>query len=140
MGGVDSGGGSLALASLLDKAGEAIYQDFQSEYGLNLKDLVDGGRSPFEILMLIRGLKLGSRFITLLQGSEEFLDWNINTYQMATVIDAINNVAYAVIAANSKRKPKAPKPAYRPKKGGRRTNNAFRQQLDMQKLRKAKGG
>lgn len=133
------GGGSLTLASLIDKAGEAIYQDLRSEYGVSLVSMVENDVSPVEILMLIRGLGIGSRFIATLQGGSEFVSWDVHAYQMATVIDAINNVAYAVVASNSKRKPKAPKPTYRPKKGGRRSNNAFQQQINIAKQRKAQG-
>lgn len=131
-------GGSLALASLIDKAGEALYQDFRSEYGLNFKDVV-AEESPFEVLMLIRGLKLGSRFLAAVQGGDDFVGWDVQTYQMASIIDAINNTSYAIVASNSKRKPKAPKPSYRPKKE-RKSTNAFRQQLDIAKQRRAKGG
>lgn len=140
MGWFVTGGGSLVLASLIDKAGEALYQDFRSEYGLNFKDFV-ATHSPHETLMLIRGLGIGSRFVSQLQGGEQFQQWDVNAYQMATLIDAVNYVTYAVIAANSqKRKPKQPKPSYRPSKNTRKTNNMFRTQLDAAKNRKAKGG
>lgn len=140
MGGEDSGGGSVVLASLIDKAGEALYQDFQEIYGVNLIDMVREDAHPAEFLLLIRGLRPGSRFMSVMQGSEEFYDWDLLAYQMATLTDAVNYVTYAVISANSKRKPKAPKPAYRPKKGGRKANNAFAAQLQLAKNRKAKGG
>jgi len=139
VGGVCSGGGSLVLASLIDQAGEAIYQDFRSHYGLNFKDFVET-ESPSEALILIRGLPIGSRFVSQLQGGEQFAGWDTVAYQLATLIDAVNYNTYAVIAANSKRKPKEPKPAYRPKKETRRSNNMFRAQLDKAKKRKAKGG
>jgi len=136
----NSGGGSVVLASLIDQAGEALYQDFRSEYGLNFKDFV-ANNSPYETLMLIRGLGLGTRFVSQLQGGEQFNDWNTLAYQMATLIDAVNYTTYAVVAANSqKRKPKAPKPSYRPSKNTRRSNNMFRTQLDAAKNRKARGG
>lgn len=140
MGGEDAGGGSLILASLIDKAGEAILQDFQEVYSLNLFDMVRDDTSPVEMILLIRGLKPGSRFISMMQGGRDFEDWNVLAYQMATLIDAVNYVTYAVIAANSKRKPREPKPAYRPKKGGRKANNAFAAQLQLAKNRKARGG
>lgn len=136
-----SGGGSIVLAGLIDKAGEALYQDFRSEYQINLIEAVGGSMPPSEIIMLVRGLGIGSRFVALLQGGEQFVGWDNQAYQMATLIDAINYTTYAVIAANSKRKPKEPKPAYRPKKeGNRKANNMFRTQLELAKQRKAKGG
>lgn len=140
MDGVCTGGGSLALASLIDKAGEAIFQDFQDVYGLNLIDMIRDDVPPVEILLLIRGLKLGSRFVAIAQGSPEFTGWDVTQYQLANLIDAVNYTTYVLTAANSKRKPKAPKPTHRPKKEGRRSNNQFAAQLEMAKQRKARGG
>lgn len=90
--------------------------------------------------MLIRGLQPGSHFVSSLQGSPEFVGWDVSKYQMATLIDAVNYVTWSVIAANSKKKPKEPKPAYRPKKDGKKATNAFAVQLQLAKQRKAKGG
>lgn len=99
-----------------------------------------GQLPPSEIIMLIRGLGIGSRFMSKLQGGEQFIGWDINTYQLATLIDAVNYTTYAVIAANSKRKPKEPKPAYRPtKEGTKKAPNMFRTQLDLAKQRKRGG-
>lgn len=140
MGRALSAGGSLVLASLIDQAGEALYQDFRSVYNLNFIEFVDT-HSPFETLMLIRGLSVGTRFVAHLQGGEQFNDWNTLAYQMATLIDAVNYTTYAVIAANSgKRKPKQPKPSYRPSKTTRKSSNMFRTQLDAAKQRKTRGG
>lgn len=137
---VVTGGGSLVLAGLIDQAGEALFQDFQDEYNLNLIHMIRDDVPPGEIILLIRGLKVGSRFVAVLRGSPEFADWNVTTYQMATLIDAVNHVSYAVVAANSKRKPKAPKPSFRPAKAGQKPKNAFATQLEMAKKRKARGG
>lgn len=109
-------------------------------YGLNLIHMVRDDVPPGEILLLIRGLKVGSRFVAVLRGSPEFTDWNVMTYQMATLIDAVNYVTYSVIAANSKRKPKEPKASFRPAKAGRKPANQFVTQLEMAKKRKARGG
>ena len=134
-------GGSLILAGLIDKAGEALFQDFQDVYGLNLIQMIRDDVPPLEIIMLIRGLQLGSRFVAVLQGNEEFVGWDAKAFQLATLIDSVNYTTWAVIAANSKRKPKEPKASYRPSRGGRkRPNNAFETQLKLAKERKAKGG
>ena len=108
-------------------------------YGLNLIHMVRDNVPPGEILLLVRGLKVGSRFVAVLRGSPEFTDWDVRTYQMATLIDAVNYVTYAVIAANSKRKPKEPKAAFRPTKTGQKPRNAFATQLEMAKKRKTRG-
>lgn len=103
-------------------------------------DCLQGELTPFEIIMLIKGLKIGSRFVATLQGGAQFVDWNVVAYQMANLTDAVNNNTYVVTAANSKRKPKQPKPSYRPKKDNRQSNNMFRTQLELAKKRKPKGG
>lgn len=95
---------------------------------------------PVEILLLLRGLKIGSRFVAQAQGSPEFVGWDVLQYQIATLIDAVNYTTYVLTAANSKRKPKPPKPTYRPKKEGRKANNQFAAQLEMAKKRKVGGG
>lgn len=140
MGWCYSGGGSLVLAGLIDKAGEALYQDFQEVYGLNLIHMVRDDVPPTEIILLIRGLRVGSRFAALLNGSAEFVGWDVLEYQIASLIDAVNYNTYVLTSANSKKKPKAPKPAYRPKKEKAQPTNPFRTQLEMAKQRKARGG
>lgn len=41
-------------------------------------------------------------------------EWNVNTWMLANVIDALQAVDWHIIAANSKRTPKPPKPFPRP--------------------------
>jgi hypothetical protein len=140
---VDGGylaGGSLALARLIDQAGGAILADFQQEYGLNFVDIMrtGSGYDPVSILVLIRQLPLGSRTVAILRGGEQFLGWDVDRYLLAQLIDGVNRTAYTVAAANSKRKPKAPKPTPRPSKTAKVDNNPFRQKLAQAK--KAKVG
>lgn len=141
MDGGDPGGGSIALARLIDQAGEAIVADFQSEYSLNLVDVVrTGSHNPATLLVLVKQLPLGSRTVAALRGGEQFVGWDVDRYFLAQLIDSVNRVAYTVAAANSKRKPKAPKPTVRPSRVQKSTaqSNPFRQQLA--KAKKAKGG
>lgn len=100
---------------------------------------LQGEVTPTEVILLIRGLKVGSRFVAQMQGGEQYQEWNLMAYQMANIIDAINNNTYVLTAANSKRKPKAPKPTYRPGKVKNKSQNAFRTQLEMAKQRKRGG-
>lgn len=138
----DPGGGSIALARLIDKAGGAILADFQQEYGLNLIDIMreGSGHTPRTIVTLVRHLSLGSRTVAMLRGGEQFVGWDVDRYFTAQLIDSMNRVAYTVAAANSKRKPKPPKPTPRPSRAqsNSKENNPFRQRLAAAK--KAKGG
>lgn len=90
--------------------------------------------------MLVNQLPLASRTVAALRGGEQFNGWDVDRYFMATLIDAVNQVAYVTAAANSKRKPKAPKPVSRPTRVQKSAaeNNPFRQRLAAKK--KAKGG
>lgn len=90
--------------------------------------------------MLVNQLPLGSRTVAALRGGEQFIGWDADRYFLATLIDAVNQVSYVTAAANSKRKPKAPKPVPRPSKVQKNAaaNNPFRQRLAAAK--KAKGG
>jgi hypothetical protein len=138
VGGVGPAGGSITLTRILDNHGEAVLADLQAYYGINLVREMGGGMSPTQIIVLIRQLPLESRTIASFRGGEEFIGWGVDRYMMAQLMDSIQNTTYAVVAANSKRKPKAPKPVYRPKKGGRAAGNLFAQQIA--RVKKAKGG
>ena len=137
----EPGGGSIALARLIDQAGEAIVADFQSEYNLNLVDILrTQSHDPMTLLVLVKQLPLGSRTVAALRGGDQFIGWDVDRYFMAQLIDSVNRVAYTVAAANSKRKPKAPKPTPRPTRAQKGTgdSNPFRQRINAAK--KAKGG
>lgn len=141
MDGGESDGGSLALARLIDQAGEAILADFQAEYNLNLIEVIrTGSHDPMTLVALVRQLPLGSRTVAALRGGSQFIGWDVDRYFLAQLIDSVNRVAYTVAAANSKRKPKTPKPTPRPTRAQKGTgeSNPFRQQLA--KAKKAKGG
>lgn len=143
MDGGDPAGGSAGLAELIDKYGEQILADFQSEYGLNLVEVLrPGGMSPRQVLALIRQLPPESRTVAALRGGDQFQGWGVDRYLLANVIDAINQNTYAFIAANSKRKPKAPKPVPRPsaktQRGRDDQSNPFRQRLAA--VKRAQGG
>jgi hypothetical protein len=137
-------GGSLQLAELIDEYGEQVFQDLhQYAGGLNLIDALSDGSSysPRTLIVLIKGLPLESATIALMRGSEEFRGWGIDRYQQATLIDAVRENTYAFIAANSKRKPKAPEPIYRPRdkavKKASGQPNLFAQRLTAARRRKA---
>ena len=102
--------------------------------------MIGGTHSPRHILAFVQQFPLESRTVSALRGGEQFIGWGVDRYQFAQLIDAVNSTTYAVVASNSKRKPKAPKPVPRPqrnKKTGRGDNNPFRKQLQ---AKKSKGG
>lgn len=132
MAGGYTAGGSLILAELLDEHGEKIYFDLHRYVGLNLVDLLSEGStySPREIVILILNLPIDSATMAAIQGGSEFRGWGIGEYQQAAMIDAIQQNTYAVVAANTDKKSKMPKPperAYRPgnKQANEKKTNSF---------------
>lgn len=101
--------------------------------------MVGGSHTPRHILTFIQQFPLESKTVAALRGGEQYVGWGVDRYQFAQLIDAVNSTTYAVVASNSKRKPKAPKPVPRPQKKqtGRGENNPFRKQLQAKKI---KGG
>src|SRR5690606_11980046 len=78
-------------------------------------EILDGTYSPKLLLSYIRNLPLGSATVAALRGGDEFAGWDPHMYMLANIVDAIQTNTYAFVAANSKRKPKPPKPIQRPK-------------------------
>lgn len=108
--------------------------DFQYYLGLDFIAMLKGSHSPKQVIALISQLPLESNTISALRGGEQFVGWGIDRYHFAQLIDAVNSTTHAVVASNSKRKPKAPKPLPRPKKNnGRGENNIFRKKLQAAK-------
>ena len=140
MAGSDSAGGSAGLAELIDSHGECIVADLQDTYGVNLVSALQSGSgySPRQLLVLIKQLPSDSRTHAALRGGDEFVGWGIDRYILATIVDAINHNTHAIVAANSgKKKPRAPKPHYRPDAAKKRKqSNPFFQQLNKAKQAK----
>lgn len=96
-----------------------IYSDLHRFYGgLNLVTALSpgSGYSPRQILVLIRNLPLESATMAAIRGGSEFLGWGLDRYLTTSLIDAVKENTFAFISANSKKKPKAPEPSYRPEK------------------------
>lgn len=102
--------------------------------------LRDDEYSPAQLIALVRNLPIESRTVAALRGGEQFVGWGVDRYMMAQLIDSVNSTAYAVVASNSKRKPKAPKPVRRPKRETQTgANNPFRKALQMKKTNQQRG-
>lgn len=144
MDGGDSAGGSTGLANLIDDYGEYLLADFQSHYGLNLVAAArpGSGYSPRHLLLLAKQLPLTSATVAAIRGGSQYRGWDAAQYLRAETIDAIRENTYAFIAANSKRKPKAPEPIPRPEMKERKKDNTFRMMAAerIAAARKAKGG
>jgi hypothetical protein len=59
-------------------------------------------------------LPVESRTIAAVRGGDQFRAWDVHAYLLAALVDAVRENTFVFVAANSKRKPKAPKPIPRP--------------------------
>lgn len=109
-------GGSAELAELIDEHGESLVADLKRFYGVELSDvLVPGsGLSARRVLAYVRSLPLDSATVASLRGGDQFRQWDLHSYLLASVIDSINQNTYVLLSANSKRKPKPIPPVERP--------------------------
>ena len=109
MDGFGSGGGSLALAELIDEHGGVLVADFADHYGLRLADVVLGW-SPREVLALVEGLPEGCRFHAQVAGGDkwrEFVGWGKDRHMAADMFDL-----FVQVNTDSKKKPfRYPRPA-----------------------------
>lgn len=105
-------GGSTALGQLIDDFGEFIAADLKEVYDVDLRDvLVPGsGVTPRWVLVLVRGLPIGSRFYAERRGGQQFRGWDETQYIRAETVNTLRAVQYVITAANSEKKPKLPKP------------------------------
>lgn len=100
----------MQLAWVYANYGEALEADFFRHYGVDINDCsVRRMRNLYE--------RLPADCETNYDISEvprESRGWDINTYMLANVVDALMALDWHFIAANSKRPPKPPKPFARP--------------------------
>lgn len=139
MEGGDPAGGSGALADLLDRYCEEIQFDLLHYVGIDIVDVLrpGSGLTPGRALALIRQLPLGSATVAAIRGGIEFRGWDVERYHTAAIIDAVIENTYVLIAANSERTPKSPKPTPRPDdKAKKQDNNPFADRLKAAKQAK----
>lgn len=114
MDGGDSAGGSGELARLIDEHGESIVSDLSTYHGIKPWQILDGTYPPRVLLAYIAKLPIDSATAASLRGGDQFRGWDVNTYVLANIFDAVQSNTYAFIAANSKKKPPKPEPMPRP--------------------------
>lgn len=112
--GGDPGGGSIELGRLIDLYADALIADLLQIYQVDLRDVfVDGsGVTPRYLLALIIELPHTSRTVALRRGGAEFTGWSEDRYIQVGIYNALRELTYVTIAANTdkKHKPRPPKP------------------------------
>jgi hypothetical protein len=99
-----------------------MFADFREYYGLRLSDVMrfDGSLPIWEAALLAEQLPPTSRTFSALQGGSEYRGWSIDTYLMASLVDAMNMNSFLFAKANSKKRIKEPKLVPRPGDAERR--------------------
>lgn len=110
-----SGGGSLALAEILDSHGEELYIDLKREYSLDLVEFLRGevATSPRLILAMVRNLPEGTNYVAIqaarltrereqfspddtepipVDPVQEFKQWTEDRRLMAQLINSVNQL------------------------------------------------
>lgn len=86
--------------------------DLSRYHRLDLLDLYRGRLAWRKVLVFATHLPRESSLVTAVVG--EPAEWSVTDHLLAHVVDGINHLLYAYIAAHSKSKPAAPKPFPRP--------------------------
>jgi len=68
------------------------------------------GVTPRFALSLILGLPPESATVALIRGGKQFQGWTTDRYLTAGIYNAVRELTYAFICANSKKKPNPPEP------------------------------
>lgn len=101
----------MTLAWVYVTHGEALEADLLSIWGVDINECsLRRMRNLFERLPSTSEVHYDIEEVP-----RESRAWNINTYMMANLVDAIQAMDWHLIAINSKRPPRPPKPINRPK-------------------------
>lgn len=101
----------MALANAYSEHGEALEADFLHFWNQDINDM-----SIRRMRNLFFRLPPNSEYVyEVNETPQEARVWDVNTYMLANVLDATQAVGWYIVAANSKRTPKPPKPFPRPK-------------------------
>lgn len=89
-----------------------MYADLLRYYGVDVVGLfMDPPElSPAQVLALIEGLPLGSRFVAHAGGVPDSAGWDTDSYMLASLIDAVRENTYANMQVRTKKKLKRPTP------------------------------
>lgn len=67
-----------------------------------------------------------------MRGGEEFQGWSFDRYLRVATVEALHNLTYAFVKANSKSSPQQPTPIPTPDRNQRKSENLFATQLAQQ--------
>lgn len=101
----------MSFAMVYIDHGEALEADFFRFYGLDINTC-----SVRRMMNLFSRLPYNSEVhYDMAEVPRESRVWDINTYMLANVVDMLGVVDWRLVAVNSKRPPRKPKPIERPK-------------------------
>lgn len=102
----------MALAEVYLNHGEALEWDMFHLWGLDINNETVTIRRLWNFFSR---LPVDSETVNDIAGvPRETRSWNVNTWMLANILDAVTHLDWVTIASNSKRAPKPPKPFQRP--------------------------
>lgn len=111
MDGEHPGGGSRALAGLVDDLGSILISDLQFYFQADLGKTVSGeGFSPRRILAFVEGMPPASRTFAALGDDARTEGWDTQAYLLAGLVDAVRENTFVTAQIQSKKKLKRPDP------------------------------
>lgn len=127
--GADSGGGSRALAELIETHGSSIVADLKHYFQTDVALTVSGeGETPRRVLAYIAHMPNGSATQASVREEPDAFGWDTQTYLLAGLVDAVRENTFVTAQTNTKKKIKPPEPIDVPgrvKQG--KPNNLFTQ-------------
>jgi len=107
-----SGGGSLALAELIDEHGSALAVDFLAVYHTPLWEALE--LPPRVVLALVEDLQyVNGAFAASVQGGAEFRGWGVDRHMLANLYDLSAAIGWAG-SRSPKKAPTHPRPTSKP--------------------------
>lgn len=93
-----------------------MFADLLRVYGVDLRHVVSGDSdlTPALVLGLVEELPFGCRTTAVLSGEEGFAGWDLQSFLLASVVDAVREGTFANMQVRTKKKLTPPDPVSRP--------------------------
>ena len=100
------GGGSIALARVIEQHGDSVYADLRRYYGVDLSGVVaePATISPVEVFALVENLPPESNTSALVRSEPGSSGWSTTEYLLASVIDAVRENTFANMQVRTKKR------------------------------------
>lgn len=134
MGQGNCGGGSEAVAEIIDEYGEALERDLLYYYNVDIYDVVLGKVHPRRVLNLVRRLPEDSVTKGLASGGEDFIGWDASRTYLALLLENQIFMRHEYAQSMTEKKLKPPQPLKLPgREEKKQAVNPFQQMFRAEK-------